>query len=160
MWNPYNVAVTSRMLRFKIAAPLPNAFRFKIGTVQNLKWNSLMPAENTDPPYQALYLTGGNADLAVTNPIVYDIPATYTFKPGETLIHATPQTVTEGDIALYRALTGNRYAQYSSAEFAKAAGLPGLCVDPLHAFPIVFGPCGRYKAGSSPKVAVNSPWLG
>ncbi|MBA4225507.1 MAG: hypothetical protein C0456_02660 [Hyphomonas sp.] len=61
------------------------------------------------------------------------------FKPGETLIHATPQTVTEGDIALYRALTGNRYAQYSSAEFAKAAGLPGLCVDPLHAFHIVFG---------------------
>ena len=61
------------------------------------------------------------------------------FKPGETLIHATPQTVTEGDIALYRALTGNRYAQYSSAEFAKAAGLPGLCADPLHAFHIVFG---------------------
>jgi hypothetical protein len=92
MWNPYNVAVTSRMLRFKIAAPLPNAFRFKIGTVQNLKWNSLMPAENTDPPYQALYLTGGNADLAVTNPIVYDIPATYTFKPGETLVFSPAAT--------------------------------------------------------------------
>lgn len=61
------------------------------------------------------------------------------FRPGETLVHATPQTVTEGDIALYRALTGNRYAQYSSAEFAKAAGLPGLCADPLHAFHIVFG---------------------
>lgn len=61
------------------------------------------------------------------------------FKPGETLIHATPQTVTEGDLALYRALTGNRYAQYSSAEFAKAAGLPGLCLDPLHAFHVVFG---------------------
>lgn len=61
------------------------------------------------------------------------------FRPGETLVHATPQTVTEGDIALYRALTGNRYAQYSSADFAKAAGLPGLCADPLHAFHIVFG---------------------
>ncbi len=61
------------------------------------------------------------------------------FKPGATLIHATPQTVTEGDLALYRALNGNRYAQYSSAEFAKAVGLPGLCADPLHAFHIVFG---------------------
>lgn len=61
------------------------------------------------------------------------------FKPGDTLIHATPQTVTEGDLALYRALTGNRYAQYSSAEFAKGAGMPGLCADPLHAFHIVFG---------------------
>jgi len=61
------------------------------------------------------------------------------FRPGETLIHATPQTVTEGDLALYRALTGGRFAQYSSAEFAKASGLPGLCVDPLHAFHIVFG---------------------
>jgi 2-methylfumaryl-CoA hydratase len=61
------------------------------------------------------------------------------FKPGATLVHATPQTVTEGDLALYRALTGNRYAQYSSAEFARAAGFPGLCADPLHAFHIVFG---------------------
>lgn len=61
------------------------------------------------------------------------------FRLGETLIHATPQTVTEGDIALYRALTGSRNALYSSAEFAKAAGLPGLCLDPLHAFHVVFG---------------------
>lgn len=59
--------------------------------------------------------------------------------PGRSLIHPTPQTVTEGDIALYRALTGNRYAQYSSAEFARAAGMPGLCADPLHAFHIIFG---------------------
>ena len=37
------------------------------------------------------------------------------FNPGDTLIHATPQTVTEGDLALYRALNGSRFAQYSSA---------------------------------------------
>lgn len=61
------------------------------------------------------------------------------FSIGMELVHATPQTVTEGDIALYRALTGNRYAQYSSAEFAKAAGLPGLAIDPIHAFHVVFG---------------------
>ncbi len=61
------------------------------------------------------------------------------FKVGMEIIHATPQTVTEGDVALYRAMTGNRFAQYSSAEFAKAAGMPGLCLDPLHAFHVVFG---------------------
>tara|TARA_R110001606_G_scaffold8133_3_gene35790 strand:+ start:54 stop:1103 length:1050 start_codon:yes stop_codon:yes gene_type:complete len=61
------------------------------------------------------------------------------FHVGMEIIHATPQTLTEGDIALYRAMTGNRFAQYSSAEFAKAAGMPGLCIDPLHAFHVVFG---------------------
>ena len=61
------------------------------------------------------------------------------FKPGDTLVHATPQTVTEGDLALYRALNGSRFAQYSCAEFARSVGLPGLGADPLHAFHIVFG---------------------
>tara|TARA_R110000787_G_scaffold44093_12_gene108062 strand:+ start:15800 stop:16849 length:1050 start_codon:yes stop_codon:yes gene_type:complete len=61
------------------------------------------------------------------------------FHVGMEIIHATPQTLTEGDVALYRAMTGNRYAQYSSAEFAKAAGFPGLCIDPVHAFHVVFG---------------------
>ena len=61
------------------------------------------------------------------------------FRPGDTLVHATPQTVTEGDLALYRALNGSRFAQYSCAEFARSVGLPGLGADPLHAFHIVFG---------------------
>ena len=61
------------------------------------------------------------------------------FSVGMPLVHATPQTLTEGDIALYRALTGGRFVQYSSSEFAKAAGYPGLSIDPLHAFHVVFG---------------------
>ena len=71
------------------------------------------------------------------------------FHLGMPLVHATPQTLTEGDIALYRALTGNRYAQYSSAEFARAAGYPGLPIDPLHAFHVVFGK-------SVPDVSLNA----
>lgn len=71
------------------------------------------------------------------------------FKVGMEIVHATPQTVTEGDVALYRAMTGNRFAQYSSAEFAKAAGMPGLCIDPLHAFHVVFGK-------SVPDVSLNA----
>lgn len=55
------------------------------------------------------------------------------------LTHATPLTVTSGDISLYRALTGSRPAYYSSNTFAKMAGAQTLQVDPLLAFHIVFG---------------------
>ncbi|NBC20139.1 MAG: hypothetical protein GVY06_03675 [Alphaproteobacteria bacterium] len=61
------------------------------------------------------------------------------FHPGRELVHATPLTLSEGDIALYRALTGSRQALYSSAPFARAAGFHGLPVDPLLAFHVVFG---------------------
>lgn len=71
------------------------------------------------------------------------------FFVGMPLAHATPQTLTEGDIALYRALTGGRFVQYSSSEFAKAAGYPGLTIDPLHAFHVVFGK-------SVPDVSLNA----
>ncbi|MEM7492138.1 MAG: MaoC family dehydratase [Pseudomonadota bacterium] len=61
------------------------------------------------------------------------------FYVGMVLNHATPLTVSEGDIALYRGLTGSRFAMYSSAEFAKANGFDRLPVDPLLAFHVVFG---------------------
>ncbi|MCL4149001.1 UNVERIFIED_CONTAM: hypothetical protein GTU68_064383 [Idotea baltica] len=55
------------------------------------------------------------------------------------LAHATPLTVTSGDIALYRALTGSRHALYSAETFAAANGFDRLAVDPLLAFHVVFG---------------------
>ena len=61
------------------------------------------------------------------------------FKPGMELFHATPLTVSAGDISLYRALTGSRHALYSAETFAKANGFPSLPVDPLLAFHVVFG---------------------
>ena len=61
------------------------------------------------------------------------------FHVGMDINHATPLTVSEGDISLYRALTGSRQALYSSAEFAKANGKSGLVIDPLLAFHVVFG---------------------
>jgi len=53
--------------------------------------------------------------------------------------HATPLTVTTGDISLYRALTGSRHALFSAATFAEANGYDGLPIDPLLAFHVVFG---------------------
>jgi 2-methylfumaryl-CoA hydratase len=66
------------------------------------------------------------------------------FKVGQILHHATPRTVTEGDVAVYTALYGGRVAMHSSVAFAAAAGHPSgprarAPVDDLLVFHIVFG---------------------
>lgn len=61
------------------------------------------------------------------------------FRIGQVLRHATPRTVTEGDVSLYTALYGPRFAFASSDEFARSLGLPRAPVDDLLAFHIVFG---------------------
>ena len=61
------------------------------------------------------------------------------FEVGRRLVHATPRTVTEGDVALYTALYGSRFALNSSAAFAASAGLPRAPVDDLLAFNLIFG---------------------
>jgi len=61
------------------------------------------------------------------------------FRLGQVLEHATPRTVTAGDVALYTALYGPRFALFSSDEFARKSGLPAAPVDPLIAFHVVFG---------------------
>ncbi|MBF0333147.1 MAG: MaoC family dehydratase [Alphaproteobacteria bacterium] len=61
------------------------------------------------------------------------------FQLGREIVHATPRTLTTGDVALYTALTGGRFALASSDEFARALGFPAAPVDDLLAFHIVFG---------------------
>ena len=61
------------------------------------------------------------------------------YRLGETIRHATPRTVTEGDIALYTALYGPRFAVQSSDAFAKAIGYPRRPLDDLLTFHVVFG---------------------
>lgn len=61
------------------------------------------------------------------------------FHVGMEIHHATPLTVTSGDISLYRALTGSRHALFSAETFATANGFEALPVDPLLAFHVVFG---------------------
>jgi 2-methylfumaryl-CoA hydratase len=61
------------------------------------------------------------------------------FRLGQILRHATPRTLTEGDVALYTAFTGSRFAVTSSDEVARAAGLTRSPVDPLLVFHMVFG---------------------
>jgi 2-methylfumaryl-CoA hydratase len=61
------------------------------------------------------------------------------FRIGQEIVHATPRTITAGDVALYTALYGNRFAAQSSDAFAKAIGLAQAPVDDLIVFHIVFG---------------------
>jgi len=61
------------------------------------------------------------------------------FRVGQKLDHATPRTVTEGDVALYTALFGGRFVVQCAVPFAKALGFRGAPVDDLLVFHIVFG---------------------
>jgi len=61
------------------------------------------------------------------------------FRIGQVIRHATPRTVTTGDVALYNGLFGPRFAVQSSDAFAKAIGYPRAPVDDLLVFHTVFG---------------------
>jgi len=61
------------------------------------------------------------------------------FHLGQKITHATPRTITTGDVALYNALYGSRFAVQSSDPFAYAIGYPRAPVDDLLVFHMVFG---------------------
>ena len=61
------------------------------------------------------------------------------FRVGAVIRHATPRTVTAGDVALYNGLYGPRFAVQSSDAFAQKLGYPRAPVDDLLVFHIVFG---------------------
>src|SRR3990170_76318 len=72
------------------------------------------------------------------------------FATGQVFHHAVPRTVTEGDLALYIALTGDRRPLHCSAEFARSLGFPCQTAHDLLVFHIVFG-------RAVPDVTLNSP---
>jgi len=61
------------------------------------------------------------------------------FSLGEIIAHATPRTITAGDVALYTGLFGSRFAVQSSDVFARAIGYPRAPLDDLLVFNMVFG---------------------
>jgi 2-methylfumaryl-CoA hydratase len=77
----------------------------------------------------------GRSTMAKTNPGRFFED----FRLGDTIVHATPRTVTQGDVSLYTALYGPRFAVQSSDSFAKDLGYPEAPVDDLLVFHIVFG---------------------
>src|SRR5580692_7890602 len=61
------------------------------------------------------------------------------FRTGQHITHATPRTVTAGDVAIYNGLFGPRFAVQSSDAFAQKIGYPRSPIDDLLVFHIVFG---------------------
>src|SRR5690606_6287225 len=61
------------------------------------------------------------------------------FRLGQTIRHATPRTVTVGDVVLYNGIYGSRFAVQSADAFACAIGYPRAPVDDLLVFHVVFG---------------------
>ncbi len=61
------------------------------------------------------------------------------FRLGQQIRHATPRTVTTGDVTLYNGLFGARFAVQSSDTFAQKIGYPRSPLDDLLVFHIVFG---------------------
>jgi 2-methylfumaryl-CoA hydratase len=58
---------------------------------------------------------------------------------GQRFVHATPRTITEGDVSLYQALVGARNPLHCSQPFAQSLGYPSMPVDDLLVFHIAFG---------------------
>lgn len=61
------------------------------------------------------------------------------FRLDEEIAHATPRMLTHGDVALYTALFGARFAAFASDPFARSLGLPRAPIDDLLVFHVVFG---------------------
>lgn len=61
------------------------------------------------------------------------------YRVGQKFVHAIPRTITQGDVALYQALTGSRNPLHCSEPFAQALGYPSMPVDDLLVFHIAFG---------------------
>jgi len=61
------------------------------------------------------------------------------FRIGQQINHATPRTVTTGDVAVYNGLFGPRFAVQSSDIFAQKIGYPRAPLDDMLVFHVVFG---------------------
>lgn len=61
------------------------------------------------------------------------------FRVGQEIAHATPRTVTVGDVAVYQGLFGPRFALHSASTFAERLGFERAPIDDLLAFHLVFG---------------------
>ena len=61
------------------------------------------------------------------------------FRLGQVIRHGTPRTVTDGDSAVYIALTGARHATHSADTAARNLGFPRRPLDDLLVFNMAFG---------------------
>ncbi len=61
------------------------------------------------------------------------------YVPGTQILHNVPRTVTQGDVALYMATTGSRFALHCNDMLARAIGYRQAPLDDILTFHMVFG---------------------
>jgi 2-methylfumaryl-CoA hydratase len=61
------------------------------------------------------------------------------FTLGQEIIHPLPRTISDGDVSLYIALTGSRFALHASEPFAKQMGYDKKPIDDILGFHLSFG---------------------
>lgn len=61
------------------------------------------------------------------------------FNMGQKIVHPLPRTISEGDVSLYIAFTGSRFALHSSNEVAKEFGYEKRPIDDVLMFHMTFG---------------------
>jgi len=61
------------------------------------------------------------------------------FSLGQEIIHPLPRTISQGDVTLYIALTGSRFALHSSEPFAQQMGYDRAPIDDILGFHLSFG---------------------
>lgn len=140
LWNPYNVSINSSPnSNFELTYCTPEAFRFKVGAVQNNLYNSVLSCNNSlFPPTDY-----SSASLSGQRGMKFKIQLSYTFKPGETLIFSPAGVpATFGDITLTPGArySGGFHVPIRKDDKTEFAALPGSTnVIPEARFDAFFG---------------------
>lgn len=98
-----------------------------------LQQNALIRRERSIRPAAGFHRGAGNVTKTNAGNFFED------FFVGQVIRHATPKTLTAGDISLYAALYGSRFAVQSSEAFAHAIDYGRAPIDDLLVFHTVFG---------------------
>lgn len=121
LWNPYNVTLTSSPnIKIVLAGTLPNAFKYNVNGIQNLRINSVTNSSNNTPP------------LAPDVILNYKIATSYTFKPGETLLFSPTATPVASNIDVnlqpgFRK-QGGHYFTLKKDDGTNFNGIPGTAI--------------------------------
>lgn len=91
--------------------------------------------------YSTRWFQGGTAVAPVASNYTKSSTGNYfeDLTTGLEITHATPRTITEGDQAVYLAISASRYPLFCDAEFARSLGFQRELVNDLLVFHIVFG---------------------
>lgn len=112
MWNPYSVQIsTNSSLSFTIPKPLPVALRYTVNGTLTPAYTSLTTGgTNNQPP------------MSTADALRYEIPSTFTLKPGETRVFSPQSTI---PVAASTSLPLGQGYRAKGGHFFQVLGLAG-----------------------------------